>query len=529
MQGSLAATSDQITWVLTSYIVAAAIMTAPVGWLAARFGRKNLFITCLVGFTIASMLCGVAQSLTQMVLFRLLQGVFGAALVPLSQATMLDIYPPEQRGSAMAMWGMGVMVGPILGPTLGGYLTELYNWRWVFYVNLPFGILATLGMMYFLPKSRIQSDLKFDWFGFGVLALGLGAFQLMLDRGETKDWFGSTEIIVEAVLAGIGIYLFLVHLFTSEKPFITPAIFKDRNFAASLLVMFAVGMVLLATSALMAPWLQNLANYPVEMAGLIMAPRGLGTMAAMLVAGRLSSRVDPRKLMAVGIGLLGYSLWGQTAWTPDVSEWEMILNTVIQGAGLGFVFIPLAGHRLRDAADGAAHGRHGAAQSVPQHRQRDRRLDHLHAARAQHADRARRADGARGHAVQPRASGRAVRAADPQPDPPAAERAGCGARRDHADGTDAQPAERAGAVPRHAHQPAGATHRLPGRLQVHASGDGADGAAAVPDEAAQDRRGSRPGARGDGVMAAAFGRYCKLCRHARPREQVRELDVTIGE
>ena len=341
MQGSLAATSDQITWVLTSYIVAAAIMTAPVGWLAARFGRKNLFITCLVGFTVASMLCGVAQSLTQMVLFRLLQGVFGAALVPLSQATMLDIYPPEQRGSAMAMWGMGVMVGPILGPTLGGYLTELYNWRWVFYVNLPFGVIATLGMMYFLPKAHTQSDLRFDWLGFGVLALGVGAFQLMLDRGETKDWFGSPEILVEAVLAGVGIYLFVVHLFTAEKPFITPAIFKDRNFAASLLVMFSVGMILLATSALLAPWLQNLASYPVEMAGLIMAPRGIGTMAAMLIAGRLSSRMDPRLLMAFGIGLLGYSLWSQTSWTPSVSEWSLIVNTIIQGAGLGFVFIPL--------------------------------------------------------------------------------------------------------------------------------------------------------------------------------------------
>jgi DHA2 family multidrug resistance protein len=341
MQGSLAATSDQITWVLTSYIVAAAIMTAPVGWLAARFGRKNLFIVCLVGFTVASMLCGVAQSLTEMVLFRLLQGVFGAALVPLSQATMLDIYPPEQRGSAMAMWGMGVMIGPILGPTLGGYLTELYNWRWVFYVNLPFGVLATLGMMYFLPKSRTQGELKFDWFGFGVLALGLGAFQLMLDRGETKDWFGSSEIIIEALLAVVGAYLFVVHLVLAEKPFISPSIFKDRNFSASLLVMFSVGMTLLATSALLAPWLQNLGNYPVEMAGLIMAPRGFGTMAAMLVAGRLSSRVDPRLLMALGVVLLSYSLWSMTGWTPAVSVREMIVNTIIQGAGIGFVFVPL--------------------------------------------------------------------------------------------------------------------------------------------------------------------------------------------
>jgi DHA2 family multidrug resistance protein len=341
MQGSLAATGDQITWVLTSYIVAAAIMTAPVGWLAARFGRKNLFITCLVGFTVASMLCGVAQSLTEMVLFRLLQGVFGAALVPLSQATMLDIYPPEQRGSAMAMWGMGVMVGPILGPTLGGYLTELYNWRWVFYVNLPFGVLATLGIITFLPKGESQSSLKFDWFGFGVLALGLGAFQLMLDRGETKDWFGSTEIITEAALAAIGIYLFVVHLVLAEKPFISASIFKDRNFSASLLVMFSVGMVLLATSALLAPWLQNLADYPVETAGLVMAPRGLGTMAAMLIAGRLSSRMDPRLLMALGIGVLSYSLWMQMGWTPAVSERTLIVTTILQGAGIGFVFIPI--------------------------------------------------------------------------------------------------------------------------------------------------------------------------------------------
>ena len=221
MQGSLSATSDQITWVLTSYIVAAAIMTAP-GRLALRsLRRKNLFLVCLVGFTVASMLCGVARSLEQMVLFRLLQGVFGAALVPLSQATMLDIYPPEQRGSAMALWGVGVMVGPILGPTLGGYLTDLYNWRYVFYVNLPFGILATVGLFLFLPKSNAKSELRFDWLGFGVLALGLGAFQLMLDRGQGQDWFGAREIVVEAMLAGLGIYLFIVHLVT--RPAALPA------------------------------------------------------------------------------------------------------------------------------------------------------------------------------------------------------------------------------------------------------------------------------------------------------------------
>ena len=341
MQGSLSATSDQISWVLTSYITAAAIMTAPVGWLSARFGRKNLFLVCLVGFTVASMLCGAAQSLGQIVAFRLLQGVFGAALVPLSQSTMLDIYPPEQRGSAMAIWGMGVMIGPILGPTLGGYLTDVYDWRWVFYVNLPFGIIATGGLLAFMPKAAINAALKFDWLGFGVLALGIGGLQMMLDRGQDKDWFGSNEIIIEGILAVVGLYLFVVHMLTAKRPFIPPAVFGDRNFNASLAVMFAVGVVLLASSALLAPFLQTLAGYPVATAGVTLAPRGFGTMAAMMIAGRLSSKVDPRKLMAFGIALLCGSLSYSTTWTQDISESAMMLNIVVQGAGLGFVFIPL--------------------------------------------------------------------------------------------------------------------------------------------------------------------------------------------
>ena len=193
MQGSLSATLDEITWVLTSYITAAAIMTAPVGWLAARFGRKYLFITCLVGFTVTSMMCGAAQSLPQMVVFRLLQGMFGAALVPLSQSTMMDIYPIEKRGQAMAIWGVGVMIGPILGPTLGGYLTEMYNWRYVFYINLPFGILATLGLIFFMPRSYPNFNMRFDWIGFAVLSLGIGGLQMMLDRGQDQDWFTSTR------------------------------------------------------------------------------------------------------------------------------------------------------------------------------------------------------------------------------------------------------------------------------------------------------------------------------------------------
>ncbi|MDE2514687.1 MAG: DHA2 family efflux MFS transporter permease subunit [Rhodospirillales bacterium] len=341
MQGSLSATFDEITWVLTSYITAAAIMTAPVGWLAARFGRKYLFVVCLIGFTVTSMMCGAAQSLMQMVVFRLAQGVFGAALVPLSQATMLDIYPPEQRGSAMAMWGVGVMIGPILGPTLGGYLTEIYNWRWVFYVNLPFGILATGGLLFFMPKGRPNDSLRFDWIGFIVLAIGVGGLQMMLDRGQDQDWFSSREVITEAVLGGLGIYLFVVHLFTARNPFIRPSLFRDINFSSGLVLMFSVGTILVSSSALMAPWLQGLANYPVETAGLVMAPRGIGTMAAMMIAGRISNRSDPRMLMAIGILLLIWSLWDMTGWTPDISQTHLIVTVIIQGFGLGFIFIPL--------------------------------------------------------------------------------------------------------------------------------------------------------------------------------------------
>ena len=341
MQGSLLTTPDQITWVLTSYIIAAAIMTSPVGWLAGRFGRKNFFIACLLGFTLASMLCGVAQSLSQMVAFRLLQGIFGAALVPLSQATIMDLYPAEQRGSAMAIWGMGVMVGPILGPTLGGYLTEVYDWRWVFFINLPFGALAIAGLWFFLKDEKRGIASAFDWTGFFVLSLGIGALQMMLDRGGEQDWFASPEIWLEFALAGLGLYLFVVHVMLAEKPFLSPRIFADVNFTSGFLVMFAVGMVLLASSALFAPYLQTLGGYPVRDAGVLMVPRGLGTIFAMMIAGRLTQKVDPRLLMILGIGALAYSFWEMATWTPAVTPFTLSWVTGIQGFGLGFVFIPL--------------------------------------------------------------------------------------------------------------------------------------------------------------------------------------------
>jgi DHA2 family multidrug resistance protein len=341
MQGNLSATQDQINWVLTSYIVAAAITTPVTGFLAARFGRRRIFLTSVAGFTAASVLCGMAGTIEQMVLFRLLQGVFGAPLVPMSQSVLLDSYPKERHGSAMAMWGVGVMVGPILGPTLGGWLTESYNWRFVFYVNLPVGILTFLGLSTFLSESKI-TKLPFDWLGFATLSLFIGALQMMLDRGEQLDWFSSTEIVLEAALSGLSLYLFLVHTATRERPFIDPKMFKDRNFTIGLIFIFMVGIILLATLALLTPYLQNLMGYPVITAGMVLAPRGIGTMIAMMIVGRVINKVDPRALIIFGLLLTSFALYEMTGFTPDVSQGILVRTGIIQGFGLGFIFVPLS-------------------------------------------------------------------------------------------------------------------------------------------------------------------------------------------
>jgi DHA2 family multidrug resistance protein len=342
MQGSVSATQDQIDWVLTSYIVAAAIMTPPTGFLAGRFGLKRLFLVSVAGFTVASMLCGMAQSLVQIVLFRVLQGTFGAALVPLSQSVLLNIYPRERQGSAMALWGVAVMAGPILGPVIGGWLTANYSWRYVFYINLPIGILAFLGMRVFLTDTTRNANEKLDWFGFGTLSLGIGALQVLLDRGEQLDWFGSGEIVIEAIIAAAALYLFLAHTFTAQEPFVKPGLFRDRNFAAGTLMIAIVGLTYYASLALQPPYLQNLMNYPVVTAGLVLGPRGVGTMAAMMVVGRLVGRVDTRLLLGVGLGLTAWSFSAMTGWTPDVSQSTIVGVGVIQGIGLGFLFVPLS-------------------------------------------------------------------------------------------------------------------------------------------------------------------------------------------
>jgi MFS transporter, DHA2 family, multidrug resistance protein len=342
MQGSLSAAQDQISWVLTSYIVAAAVATPLTGWVSNRIGRKKLFLVSVAGFTVASLLCGIATSIEEMVLFRLMQGLFGAGLVPLSQAVLLDINPPEHHGSAMAIWGAGIMVGPIFGPTLGGYLTELYNWRWVFLINLPVGLIAFAGILTFVTETKTTGKRHFDLFGFAMLALAIGALQLMLDRGELKDWFSSGEIIVEAAVAGLAFYLFLAHSLTTSRPFLEMELFRDRNFAIGLVFIFIVGIILLATMALLPPMLQNLMDYPVITTGLVLAPRGVGTMIAMLVVGRLVNRVDARLLIFVGLALTAASLYEMTGFSLEIATSDLVRTGITQGLGLGFIFVPLS-------------------------------------------------------------------------------------------------------------------------------------------------------------------------------------------
>ena len=340
MQGSLGAASDQITWVLTSYIVASAIMTPVTGWLSDRMGLRELFIASVAGFVATSMLCGMATSLVEMVLFRTLQGIFGAALVPLSQTVLLNINSKEEHGRAMAIWGAGIMVGPIIGPTLGGWLTETFDWRWVFFVNLPVGLLALAGLIVFLPRSP-KRQRSFDFFGFAMLSIAIGALQLMLDRGEQIDWFSSLETWIYLGLTISGVWAFVLHITGREHAFIDPHIFRDSNLVMALVMIFMVGMILLAGLALLPPMLQNVMGYPVITTGVVMAPRGVGTMISMIMVGRLVGKVDARLLILTGLGLTAISLWQMTQFSIGMDSRPIIVSGVIQGLGLGLVFVPL--------------------------------------------------------------------------------------------------------------------------------------------------------------------------------------------
>jgi DHA2 family multidrug resistance protein len=344
MQGTLSASQDQIAWVLTAYIVASAIATPLTGWLCDRFGQKYIFLASITGFTVASALCGMSNTLAEIVLARLLQGVFGAALVPLAQVVLMEINPREKQGSAMAVWGMGVMVGPILGPTLGGWLTDSYNWRWVFFINVPIGVIAFYGMWRYIRPDPGRRSARFDVFGFTTLSLGLGALQLLLDRGQQNDWFSSTETWIEAVVAVIAATYFVAHtvMTPAKESFLDYRLLKNQNYVTGLLFIFIVGLVLYATRALTPTMLENLLGYPVATTGLVTAPTGIGTMLAMLIAGRIIGKIDLRLTLLVGFLVTAFALWQMTGYSLDLSESDIVWPGVIQGFGTGLVFVPLS-------------------------------------------------------------------------------------------------------------------------------------------------------------------------------------------
>jgi DHA2 family multidrug resistance protein len=340
MQTSLGATIDTVTWVLTSYIVASAIAIPATGWLADRFGSRNLFLFAVGGFILASMLCGTAVSLEEMVAFRIFQGITAAFIGPLSQTTMLDINPPENAAKAMSVWGMGVMVGPIMGPVIGGWLTESYNWRWVFYVNLPVGAL-TFAILWFLLPSRPRRTRSFDITGFAMISIAVASFQLMLDRGQQQDWFASWEIVTEGLIALAALWMGVVHLATAEKPLFERALFKNRNLIMGLIFMVVIGISTMAPMALLPSMLQQLFGYPVVDTGLMMAPRGLGVLATMWFAGRMMGRIDTRILIAAGLLLYAFSLRQMAGWTLEMDYWPVIICGFTQGMGMGLLFMPL--------------------------------------------------------------------------------------------------------------------------------------------------------------------------------------------
>ena len=341
MQASLGATPDTISWVLTSYIIASAVAMPITGWLADRIGTRRLFIGSVAAFVVASALCGTAQNLEAMVLFRAVQGVAGAFILPLSQSTMLDTTRPSRQPQVIAIWGLGVMIGPILGPVLGGWLTENWNWRWVFYVNLPVGIAALAILLAQMP-SRPMRRRRFDLFGFAMIALALGALQLLLDRGNHVDWFQSLEIWIYLGCAVSAGWVAVIHLATAREPLFHRQLFADVNFVVSLTFMVVIGIVMFATMALLPPMLQQLFGYDVIDTGIVLMPRGVGVLISMQLSSYLMRKgVDARWIVACGFLVGAWSLSWMAGWSLAVDRDSIILSGLVQGLGIGLVFIPL--------------------------------------------------------------------------------------------------------------------------------------------------------------------------------------------
>ena len=343
--GSLSATPEEATWVLTSYLVSNAIILPTTAWLSSVFGRKRFLLTCITIFTLSSAVCGAATSLGMLIVARVLQGVGGGALQPIAQAVLMESFPPVRRGVAMATFSMGIIVAPILGPTLGGWITDQYTWRWVFYINLPIGLLALLLVFWFiedppyLERSRLR---RMDYLGFGFMSLGLGALQIMLDKGQEDDWFSSPRIRVLALVAVAALVAFVIRELLTDEPIVNFSVLRERNFAVGTVLITMLGVVLYGTTAMLPLFLQTLLGYTALDSGMAVSPRGLGAMFSAFVVGRLIGIVDSRLLLALGFGALGFSGWMYSHLTLDIAMRNVVVANIINGAATGLIFVPLS-------------------------------------------------------------------------------------------------------------------------------------------------------------------------------------------
>ena len=340
IQGNLSARPDQVGWIITAFVVATAVGTVLTGWLSARFGRRKVFLGSIIGFTITSALCAVAGNLEELVFYRILQGFFSAPLLPVSQAIMLDTYPRRLHGFAMSIWSLGMILGPIVGPTLGALLTEYFGWRYLFWMNIPLGVAAFVAILITLPDAQIRRQ-GLDWIGVSSLVIGVSFLQLMLDRGERLDWFQSTEIIIEATVATLALYIFVVHSLTHPRPYINLTIFRDRNFVVGLSLIFMFGIAVFSSLFILPLFLQNVQDYPVLSAGWIVSVRGIGTMIAMMMGGVLADRFPAKYLILLGLVSVGLSNVVMTQWTSEVQIDEIVWVTVVNGYGMGMMWVSL--------------------------------------------------------------------------------------------------------------------------------------------------------------------------------------------
>ncbi len=341
--GNLSATTDEATWVLTSYLVANAIVLPMTGWLAGVFGRKRLLLGSVVGFTLSSFLCGLAPSLPLLILFRVMQGATGGGLQPLSQAILLESFPPRKRGLAMAFWGLGIVVAPMLGPVMGGWLTDNYSWRWVFYINIPVGLFALTATQLFVfdPSYIRRRPGSIDWWGLSLLVIGIGSLQIFLDKGQQEDWFASPLIRVLAVVAGAGLVALVIRELLAEHPIVDLRLFKNRTYATGVFLITILGFVLYGSTVLLPLLMQTLLGYTSFQAGLATLPRGAASFVMMPMVGLMMQRVEPRKLLATGLLAVTTSLFILSRLSLDAGYWNFFVPLIVQGMALGLIFIPL--------------------------------------------------------------------------------------------------------------------------------------------------------------------------------------------